>query len=169
MKKLAIAVGLAVALCAISVQAQRSAPKPTPEMEPLGIWIGTWTIDEEVKDNQEDAAYQQTWTLQFRWIVDGQFMQVLHTWKSKKGEITAVETTAYDSTRKLYLSAGVSNKGNRWIGSATLRERVFTISNSTMRNTFTFSADGKSLTLKRERQTAGTWWTSGTGKGIKGK
>lgn len=167
MKKNVLLIAVLAALFAASAQAQRSPIQPTPEMKPLEVFAGIWTIESMLKESEQGPEYAETWTLQFRWIGQGEFAEIVHHWKTPKGTFKSAELLTFDSAKKHYLGAYVNPSGYRGTSTATMKDNVFTIGGTTWRNTCTFSADGKSMELKKERLTAGTWWVHGTGKGVK--
>ncbi len=174
MKSIALAL---VLLLAVAVQAQ--APKPTSELVGLEPWIGNWAIEAQGKDSPSEPEYKYTWTLQCRWILGGFFAEVNHRWKSQSGETTALEILGYDPIKKQYVTHGFSSSGRTWTATATFKDGIFVITATPAsaegkpgmkaRNTFTFSPDRMSFSLKGEEEKDGTWWTSSTGKGVKTK
>ena len=172
-----IAVALVVLLLAVAAQAQ--APKPAPELKGLEPLIGNWTIDAQAKDSPSEPEYKLAWTLQCRWILGGFFAEVNHTWKSQRWETTSLEILGYDPIKKHYVSRGFGSDGGTWAATATFKDGIFAITatlvnaegkpSMTGRNTFTFSPDRMSFSLKGEEEKDGTWWTSMTGKGVKAK
>jgi Protein of unknown function (DUF1579) len=170
------AVALVVLLFAVAAQAQDT--KPAPELRTLEPWIGDWTINVQAKDGPSEPEYNLAWTIQCRWILEGFFMEATHTRNSKTGEWRAVEIFRYDPIKKQYESRGFGSNGGTWAATATFRDGTFAISRSAdaegkppvkWRNTFAFSADRMSFSLKGEQEKDGTWWTSSTGKGVKTK
>jgi len=116
-------------------------------------------------------------TFQCRWILGDSFAEARHSWKSQRGETTALEILGYDPIRKHYLSWGFGSGSDTWTATATLKEGTYVISGTTVsaegkpitkwRNTVTFSPDRTSISVRFEREERGTWWTSFTGKGVK--
>ncbi len=48
MKRLTLIVGISVLLGAVALQAQTPAPQPGPEHKKMLVWVGDWTLSEEV-------------------------------------------------------------------------------------------------------------------------
>ena len=170
-----IAVALAVFLLAVVAQAQ--APKPAPELKVLEPWIGNWTIEAQGKDSPSEPEYKLAWTLQCRWILGGFFLESRHTQKSPRGETSFLEIYGYDPIKKEYVSRGFASNGSTLTATGTIKDEVTVITalfvsaegkpSMKVRNTFTFSPNRMSFSLKGEEEKDGTWWTSSTGKGVK--
>jgi len=170
-----IAVALVVLLFAVAAQAQ--APQPASELKGLEPWIGNWAIDEQAKDSPSEPEYKLVWTLRCRSILGGFFVEASHVWKSQSWETTALEILGYDPIKKQYVSHGFSSSGGAWTATATFKDGIFVLTatpvsvegkpSMKVRNTFTFSPDRMSFSLKGEHEKDGTWWTSSTGRGVK--
>jgi len=179
MKSFIIAVSVVVLVLAVGLQAQTLSPKPGPELKKLEPWVGEWNIEAVAKDSPSGPEYKFYWTIQFGWIQEGFFLEAHHTWKSKDGETKSLEILWYDPSKELYRSCGFASDGSTWASTATFEHGIFVISATGVnaegkpttkeRNTFVFSPDQTSFSVKGEEEKDGTWWTSLTGKGIKAK
>lgn len=179
MKHIAIAVGLLMLLLSVSAVAQAPAPKPGPEQEKLDVWIGEWSIQAQAKDSPSEPEYKLAWTLQARQILAGFFLEMHHAWKSQGSEATSLEIIWYDRGKKHITSYGFGSDGVTWNAVTTIKDGTIVGSGTNLsaegkpimkwRNTFTFSPDRMSFSLKGEQEKDGTWWTSMTGKGTKTK
>ncbi len=172
-----IAVASVILLFAVTARAQ--APKPAAELKGLEPWIGHWTIDVQAKDSPSEPEYKLTWTLQCRWILGGFFLESRHTQKSPRGETSFLEIYGLDPIKKDYMSRGFASDGSTLTATGTVKDEVTVITalfvsaegkpGMKVRNTFTFSPDRMSFSLKGEQEKDGTWWTSVTGKGVNTK
>ena len=178
MKRTLIAVALVILLSAIAVQAQAPAPKPGREVKDWGLWVGDWTLAGTAKDTRDEPEYQVDWRMQGRWILNGFFVEIRHTWKGKGAESRSLEILSYDPVKKVHTCHGFSSDGTTWIMTATFKDGISVEEGidtgpdgktTRWRNTWSISPDRMSVSGKSEKEQDGTWWTAFTVKGIKAK
>ena len=101
--------GLAVASFAITLA--QEAPKPGPEHERLGFWVGDWTDEGEVKENPMMPAGKMTTKNHCEWF-EGNFAVVCHSeGKGPMGLMKAMGIMSYSPETKAYTYYGVDNSG----------------------------------------------------------
>ncbi len=149
-----------------------------PEYDILDAWAGDWVIQGEIRDTPSAPGYTFDWTLKGQRILGGFFLHIRHTWKAKGAVQNGLELTGYDPGKKTCFTHGHNDDGS-WMISTTafIDERTGLETGSTYlpngkvlkwRNTWSFSPDGKSFSVKSENDESGTWWTRFEAKGVRG-
>jgi hypothetical protein len=101
--------GLAVASSAITLA--QEAPKPGPEHERLGFWVGDWTDEGEVKENPMMPGGKMTSKNHCEWF-EGNFAVVCHSeGKGPMGPTKSIGIIGYSSETKVYTYYAVDNSG----------------------------------------------------------
>ena len=153
-----------VSMCAGVVIAQKQdMPKPGPEHQRLGAFVGNWTFEGEMKPGPMGAGGKVTGTDRIEWAPGNFFVQRSY----QVGEMQGIEIFAYDGAKKAYTynsfdsmgmmgSGTMTVKGNAWtttgtstIGATTMRDRC----------ALDFGAGGSTLTIKCGMVTDGKTWT----------
>jgi len=175
MKRIIIAVCLIFLASAVTVQAQTKTVQPGPEYNVLNAWAGDWVIQGEAKDTESGPAYKVYWTLKGQRILGGFFLQIHHMWKAQGIIQNGLEITGYDPVKKTCSTYVYSDDGSLTLSTpAFIDERNCRETGAVYypngrvqhyRNTWTFSPDGKSLSVKGENETDGKWWPQFEAKG----
>lgn len=152
--------------------------KPGAEYNVLDIWSGTWDIQGEARDSLYGAFYPVSWTLKGNRVLNGYALEISSQWKA--GEITqnGLGLIGYDPHRKIYMTNIYYDIDRSWCNSAisftgktTCVEHgatYYTTGKSVMwQNTWNFSEDGKSVTVKSEKLNTAGWWLTFEVKGTK--
>ena len=101
--------GLAVACFALALA--QEAPKPGPEHELLGFWVGEWTNEGEIMENSMMPAGKWTSTDHCEWF-EGKFAVVCHTeGKGPMGPMKGIGIMSYSPEEKAYTYYGTDNSG----------------------------------------------------------
>ena len=168
MRRFAVVV-VVMSMCSGFVIAQKQEiPKPGPEHQRLGAFVGNWTFEGEMKPGPMGPGGNVTGTDRIEWMPGNFFVQRSYQGKSPMGEMQGIEIFGYDAAKKVYTfnsfapelgmigSGTMTVKGNTWttvgtstMGAATMRDRC----------TLEFGTDGSTLTIKCEMSTDGTAWT----------
>ena len=154
MKKVGMILAAALMLAAAMAQ---EAPKPGPELKRLDVFVGTWTLDGNMKPMMGSPGGTMTESEKCEWM-EGGFYLVCHSdYKSSMGNGTELSVMGYSDDDKAYTyhefsSTGeyVDSKGkvdgDTWtwtndekMGSMTMKGR-FTI-HMTSASSFTFALD----------------------------
>lgn len=177
MKRILIVACLAGLMSTIFVRAQKNTDKPGPEYNVLDAWTGNWTVLGQARDTPSGAAYKSEWTFTGRRILGGFFLEVRHREKYKGRVEEFLEITTYDPLKKACVSHVYHDNGSWEVsGPAFVDERTCIDNGKTYypdgrvkkwRFTWTFSADGKSVSVKEEDEQDGKWWTAYEGQGVK--
>jgi hypothetical protein len=179
MKRFAVVVGV-VSMCAGIVAAQNQAPpKPGPEHQQLGAFVGNWTFEGEMKPGPMGPGGPITGKDRIDWTPGNFFIQRSYQGKSPMGDMQGIEIYGYDAAKKVYTynsfdssgmvgSGTLTVKGNTWTTTGTS-----TIGTTTMRDrcTLEFGAGNSTLAIKCEMlSTDGkTWAPTFVGKATKSK
>ena len=167
MKCFAVVVAVvSMSVAAVSAQKQEM-PKPSPEHQRLGAFIGNWTFEGEMKPGPLGPGGKMTGTDRIEWAPGNFFVQRSYQGKSPNGEMQGVEILAYDGATNIYTfnafdsqgmmaSGTMTVKGNTWttIGTMTMGAR-------TMRDrcSLEFGAGGSTLAINCDISTDGKTWT----------
>ena len=104
------AAGLAFSGVAIAADAP-AAPKPTPEHEKLGYFVGKWTMEGEMKESPMGPGGKLTSKDNCQWF-EGKFAVVCNsTGTSPMGPTKALGILSYSADEKAYTYYGVDNSG----------------------------------------------------------
>ncbi len=161
-------VAAVVLTCAALVSAQKpEMPKPGPEHQRLGAFVGNWTIEGEVKPGPMGPGGKMTGTDRIEWTPGNFFLQRSYQGKSPMGEMQGLEILAYDGAKKVYTFNSFDSLGMMGSGTLTVKGSTWTstgtatIGTTTMRDrcTLEFGAGGSTLMIKCEMSTDGKAWT----------
>jgi Protein of unknown function (DUF1579) len=179
MKRFAIVISVVVLVFATTISAQTTAPQAGPEYNVLDAWAGEWNIQAEVKDSPSGPAHRVDWTLKGKRILGGFFLEVRHISIIEGTVQNGLEVTGYDPTKKACITHIFFDDGSWVISTPTFINDRTCIEIGTeyfpdgkvvkWRNTWNFSPDWMSLSVKGEDEKDGTWWTSMEGEGIRPK
>jgi hypothetical protein len=146
---------------------KQEMPKPGPEHQRLGVFVGNWTFEGELKPGPMGPGGKTTGTDRIEWMPGNFFVQRSYQGKSPNGETQGLEILGYDGAKKIYTfnafdnlgnmaSGTMSVKGNTWITTGTMTTAATTTRD---RCSLEFGAGGSTLTMKCEISTDGKTWT----------
>jgi len=96
---------------AIAQGPQAQAPKPTPEHQRLGYFVGTWTTEGEMKPGPMGPGGKMTSKDRCEWF-EGRFAVVCHaTGTTPMGPAKSIGILSYSSEEKVYTYYGIDNSG----------------------------------------------------------
>jgi hypothetical protein len=103
---------LAAALILTAVaMAQMAAPKPGPELRKLDVFVGTWTLDGNMKASSMGPAGTMTENEKCEWM-EGGFYLVCHSdFKSSMGNGVSLSVMGYSAEDKFYTYREFSSTG----------------------------------------------------------
>jgi len=178
MRSVATSICLVILVSGVAVRAQTSTVQPGPEYKILDAWAGDWVIQGEAKDMPSGSSYKVYWTLKGQRVLGGFFLQIHTMWKAQGTVQYGLVVTGYDLTKKTCATHGYNDDGSWLISTAAfINERTCIETGSSYfpdgrvqkwRNTWDFSPDRNSLSVKGENDKNGIWWTSFEGKGVRG-
>lgn len=106
----AVVVSLAFAAAA-AAQASQQPPKPGPEHQRLGYFVGKWTSEGEMKPSPMGPGGKVTMTDSCEWF-DGRFAVICHSeGKTPMGPNKSVGIMSYSSEERVYTYYAVDNSG----------------------------------------------------------
>jgi hypothetical protein len=177
MRSVATSICLVILVSGVAVRAQTSTVQPGPEYKILDAWAGDWAIQGEAKDMPSGSACKVYWTLKGQRILGGFFLQIHTMWKAQGTVQNGLVVTGYDPTKKTCFTHGHNDDGSWMVSTAAfINERTCIETGSSYfpdgrvqhyRNTWNFSPDWKSLSVKGENEKDGTWWTAFEAKGVR--
>ena len=170
---------LLVGVCWTPLQwAQLPTAGPPPELQKWDIWVGDWTLIGTAKDTATEPEYKVDWRMQGRWILGRHFVEVRGTWKGKGAESTSLEILSYDVVRKIHAYSGFASDGTTWVATVKFSDGTVVETETdtgpdgkiaTLRNSWSVSPDGMSISGTEEREQDGVHWIAFTVKGTKTK
>lgn len=167
MKRLAMIAAVAWMGAGVASAQTQEMPKPGPEHQRLGAFVGNWTFEGEMKPGPMGPGGKLTGTDRIEWTPGKFFVQRTYQGKSPMGEMQGIEILAYDTAKKVYtynafdslgmIGSGTLNvKGNTWTATGTSTMGAMTMRD---RCTLEFGADNSTLTIKCSMSTDGKTWT----------
>ena len=87
-------------LAAVSAQSQMPAPKPGPELKKLDYFVGTWTMDGDLKPGPMGPGGKMTGTERIEWMDGGFFLTSHSNFKSAMGNGTGLAVMGYTPTTR---------------------------------------------------------------------
>lgn len=174
---LLVACGAAIGLLQLRADAQGpQAPKPGPEHQRLGYFVGKWTAEGEMKPGPFGPGGKMSTTDTCEWF-EGRFAVVCRSeGKSPVGPLRNIGILGYSTEEKVYTYYGVDNsgmimtsvargtvQGDTWtytdesvMGGQKMKSRVVIRELSPTSYVFTMDiqgADGKWVTMMESQQT----------------
>jgi hypothetical protein len=98
--------------CLAFGQAQTAPlPKPGPEVQKLGAWVGTWEAEGEAKASMFSPAGKVSGTATCEWFAGGFHVVCRGEGTSPAGRGTELTVLAYDTEARLYTYFGITSRG----------------------------------------------------------
>ncbi len=182
MKRIAVATALMILLFAVAAQAQTpaQAPKPGPEVQRLGYFVGTWKMEGETKDSPISKAGKPTATEIVTWFEGGFFTVLNGTSQGPSGTTKSLIIKCWNPATKNYQAYAITSSGTlgqapvlvirqvsvsakTWVSTwdTTVGGKVYHIrmtqvevSPASYTETIEYSMDGKTWTVYSERKYA---------------
>jgi Protein of unknown function (DUF1579) len=167
MKRMAIALSLAVLVFAVSIWAQTAPPKPDPELKKFEVFVGHWTYEGEYKAGPLGSGSKVTGELTIKPILGGFFFRNQGAEKGPMGEMEFMEIVGYDPVKKNIASNEYHDDGIMLSGAYAFNGNTctyagkFIVGGKTymVKNVLILAADMMSLTAKGDISTDGNAWT----------
>jgi hypothetical protein len=178
MKRFALTGSLAMMLSAGLVAQAPEMPKPGPEHQQLGAFVGNWTFEGEIKPGPMGPGGKMTGTDRIQWMPGNFFVERRYEGKSPMGTMQGLEILGYDTAKKVYTFNSFDSMGSKASGTLTVKGSTWTASGTgTMggitfhdRCNLAFGTPATTLTIKCEMSADGkTWAPSFEGKATKSK
>jgi hypothetical protein len=178
MKRLAIVAAVVSISTGVLAGQKPEMPKPGPEHQKLGAFVGNWTFEGEMKPGPMGPGGKMTGTDRIQWLPGNFFLERRFEGKGPMGEMKGVEIIGYDSAKKVHTFNAFDSLGAMTSGTLTLSGRTWTASGTGSmggavfrdRCTLAFGDASTTLTIKCEMSADGkTWSPSFEGKATKAK
>lgn len=160
-------IGLALSLIAPQLCAQEASPKPSPEIQKMGIFLGKWHLEEEGEATPFGPAGKSTMETEIRFMHDGFFMEETGKGKGSDGSSSTYTILYYYDTPEktlqsfYYGSHGTAVRtvgaleGNAWKNQWS---QQFKGKDYKCKGVSTVSPDGKEFTYEWSySEDGGTW------------
>jgi hypothetical protein len=104
-------ISAAALILAAAAMAQMAAPKPGPELRKLDVFVGTWTLDGNMKASSMGPAGTMNESEKCEWM-EGGFYLVCHSdYKSSMGNGVGLSVMGYSAEDKAYTYREFSSTG----------------------------------------------------------
>lgn len=131
MRCCAVVVAVVSMSVAAGIALKQEMPKPGPEHQRLGAFVGNWTFEGELKPGPIGPGGKMTGTDRIDWAPGNFFVQRSYQGTSPNGEMQGLEILAYDGAKKIYTfnafdslrmmaSGTMTVKGNTWTTTGTM-------------------------------------------------
>lgn len=168
-----------ISLSTVALVAQKpEMPKPGPEHQKLGAFVGNWTFEGETKPGPMGPGGKMTGKDRIQWLPGQFFVERRFEGKGPMGEMKGLEVLGYDSGKKAYTFNFFDSMGVVGSGTMTVSGETWTATGTGNmggttfhdRCTLAFGAGSSTLTIKCEMSSDGkTWAPSFEGKATKAK
>jgi hypothetical protein len=178
MKRFAIVIAVFSMSAGVLVQQKPEMPKPGPEHQRLGTFVGNWTFEGEMKPGPMGPGGKMTGTDRVQWVGGNFFVERRFEGKGPMGTISGVEILGYDPAKKVYTYHVFDSFGTMGSGTMTLSGSTWTAAGTSStggkvmhdRCKLAFGAGSTTLTFTCDMSSDGKTWTpSFEGKATKGK
>lgn len=153
--------------CTAAAMAQTEAPKPAPELKRLDVFVGSWTLDGDMKPGPMGPGGKMTENEKCEWM-EGDFYLVCHSeYKSSMGNGVGLSVMGYSNDDKAYtyrefnsfgefVNSKGSLDGDTWTWTADEK-----MGGMTMKGRFTMKmTSSTSYTFGYDISQDGTKWTT---------
>jgi len=121
-KLLVIIIVLAFAVPCLAQTAQ--SPKPGPEVQKLGYYVGTWKSEGEAKAGPSAGKWSGTMTCE--WFAGGFHLMCRGEGTGPEGKTTSLAILAYDAEAKAYTYHAISSRGESGSSKGSLTGSTWT-------------------------------------------
>ena len=118
-----IAVAVCLALCAVSVSAQPQGG--AAEASQLSFFLGKWTVDGQSRSTPTGAYGRIRGTETCAWFSGGPSVVCRETTQDTGGEIDSIYILSFDPAKKQYSVHGTDNNGSITAGTGTVAAGVW--------------------------------------------
>jgi hypothetical protein len=104
--------GLVAAAAAMQAQEKKmEAPKPGPEVQKLGYFVGTWKSEGDIKQNPFMPAGKFSSSDTCEWFAGGFHVVCRSTGTGPTGPVQSLGILAYNPEEKVHTYSGIDNSG----------------------------------------------------------
>jgi len=166
MKRTAAAIAMAMGLAGIVSGQAPAAPKPGPEHQKLGAFVGNWTFAGEMKGGPAGPGGKMTGTDRVQWMPGNFFIERRFEGTGPMGKSSGLEIIGYDTAKKTYTFTFVDSMGSMSSGTMKVSGDTWTTAGTgTMgghamqeRCTLAFGAGSTTLKISCEASPDGQKW-----------
>ncbi len=167
MKRISTVVLLACWFAAILAQAQMPMPAPAAELKKLDYFVGTWSVEGDLKPSPMGPGGKTTGTSHEEWM-DGKFFLTSHgSFDGVMGKGTDVAYMGYDSDQKMYTYNAFNSMGEHVSALGTIEGDTWTwhsdenLGGQKMKGRYTMKIlSPAAYTYKFELSPDGSTWSS---------
>ncbi len=148
-------------------QAQMTAPKPGPEVEKLGYFVGNWTVAGEVKPGPMGPGGKMTGSSDAAWVTGGFFVESREEFKGPPADSSDLSVMGYNPDDKVYTYHAFDNTGHAAYYTGTVDGDTWTwtgtekMGDQSMKGRYTATVvSPASYLFKFELSPDGTSWTT---------
>jgi hypothetical protein len=142
----------------IKLQSQGQSIAPSPEIQRLHLFVGTWKIEGETHAGVDASAVKVTGMDTYEWLA-GKFFLVHRADRQIGNEqLNTIEFIGYDPSSQTYTCHSFDSRGNSDLFQANFRDPIWTIEGKSSRFTGMFATSGHTLTGKWEQSCNGVNW-----------
>jgi hypothetical protein len=141
----------------IKLQSQGQSIAPSPEIQRLHLFVGTWKIEGETHASTAPAV-KVTGMDTYEWLA-GKFFLVHRADRQIGNEqLNTLEFIGYNPSNQTYTCHSFNSRGNSDLFQANFRDPIWTIEGKSSRFTGMFATSGHTLTGKWEQSSDGLNW-----------
>lgn len=122
----AVAIGMAVIGLASEPEKKPEGPKPAPEVEPLGYFLGPWSSEGEVKPGPMGPGGPTQGREICRWMPGKFFVGCMIETKTSAGLMQVQGIMGWDAEKKVYRWWSFDNLGQAESATGTLKDGTWT-------------------------------------------
>jgi hypothetical protein len=129
MKTRTTALALSACLAAAAVLASpqhTEVPKPGPEHQKLGYFVGEWKSEGEMKPGPMGPGGKVTGTSRCKWLPGNFFVTCEDSASSPMGQVAGLGVLGYNPAKKVYTWNGYNNMGQAEAATGTINGKTWT-------------------------------------------
>jgi Protein of unknown function (DUF1579) len=166
MKRTAVVFAIALAAEGLVAGQAPPMPKPGPEHQRLGVFVGNWTFAGEMKPGPMGPGGKMTGTDRIQWMPGNFVVERRFEGKGPMGQVSGLEIMTYDSAKKPYTYNFFDSTGSLGTGTMTVSGDTWTFAGAASmggkpmqeRCSLVFSAGSTSLKIMCEMSGDGKSW-----------
>jgi hypothetical protein len=126
-RRAALAFGVCLAASAARALPQATeVPRPGPEHQKLGYFVGEWTSQGEIKPGLMGQGGKVTGTTQCKWLPGNFFVTCEDSASSPLGQVAGLGVLGYDASKKTYTWNGFNSMGQAEAASGAVDGKTWT-------------------------------------------